>query len=179
MVGAGQLTSGTSKGKRMNNVTREEVKQASVRLRHALYKDISLALVFEDVRCFLAWASEGDPVVFWQCWNGVSGCDLCTTLPYEGRNVALETLSLEETAGRHVVLVDRFLNQNALWMAVDTARLCGAASVGVITPRRFFLDEELRKLGQQMSWMLIPDDISDQYHRFQQFCPDRIYSFPF
>ncbi len=163
----------------MTLLSREEVKQASVRLRHALYKNISLSLVLEDVRCFLAWASEGDPVVFWQCWNGVSGCDLHSTSRYEGRNNALETLSLEETTGRHVVLVDRFLNQNALWMAVDAACLCGAASVGIITPRRFFLDEELRKLGRQMSWMLIPDDISDQHHRFQQFCPDRIYSFPF
>ncbi len=163
----------------MTPLSREEVKQASVRLRHALYKNIALGLVFEDVRRFLAWASESDPVVFWQDWNGVSGCDLCSTSPHEGRNNTLETLTLDETTGRHVVLVDRFLNQNALWMAVDAARRTGAVSVGVITPRRFFLDEELRKLGQQLSWMLIPDDISDQYHRFQQFCPDRVYSFPF
>ncbi len=164
--------------KRTDNA--DDVKRACLKLMYGLHDlEATLDTMLPDVLTVVDGRVGETPVVFWRKWGRTTGRQM---LPSIGgrKETACAEYHTNECSGKHVVFVEGGeISTSHLFYGVDAAYEVGARSIGVVTSRRFYTDEDLKDIRKEIDWVLISDNISDQRARMEEHCPSVFFPFPF
>jgi hypothetical protein len=120
------------------------------------------------------------PVIFWRNWRQTPGKQLVRLIG-KHRRMRFERFMNTDVNGKHVVFVETPRPTTPyLLEGIAAAKGAGASSIGVITHRRMFSVEDLKRLRKSgMTWMLVSDRLTDIQPGIERICPGKIFPFPY